>query len=201
GLVGGIGSGKSAVARWLADRCNLTLIDGDEIGHAALNLPGVKSQLSTRFGQAVFDETGEIDRSALARQVFGTTPVQKQARHDLESIVHPHIRSTISETIRRARTSNGVTGVLLDAAVLLEAGWQDVCDCVVFVDASDAVRRQRVAEGRGWNGEDLARRESSQLPLDEKRRRADFIIANNSTVESAGRQLEKILNRIRTSSV
>lgn len=201
GLVGGIGSGKSALARRLAERRHLTLIHGDEIGHAALRLQSVKAELASRFGNAIIGKDGEVDRGALAARVFGDTPEHTAARRDLEAVVHPHIRSTISETITKARTSHGVDGVLLDAAVLLEAGWEDVCDCVVFVDASDEVRRKRVAETRGWNAAELARRESSQLSLDEKRRRADIVIDNNCDLEPAVRELEKILNQMRSTNV
>ena len=201
GLVGGIGSGKSSVARWLADRRHLQIINADEIGHAALRLQDIQSQLAKRFGNTIFNESGDIDRSSLAALVFGSAPEQQTGRRDLEAIVHPYIRSTISETIDAARTSNRVEGVILDAAVLLEAGWEDVCSCVVFVDSTKENRRERVLQARGWSAGELEKREASQLSLEEKRQRADFVIANNTDIATAGRELEKILNQIHTSGV
>jgi dephospho-CoA kinase len=79
--------------------------------------------------------------------------------------------------------------VLLDAAVLLEAGWHQRCDAVVFVDASPAVRQRRVATRSGWSLEELQKREASQLDLEEKRRRSDLTISNELDDSQGGQQL------------
>lgn len=193
GLVGGIGSGKSAVARWVAERRNTPVIDGDAAGHQALLLPEVTSQIRKHFGTEVFDDAGLVDRSALAKLVFGAGDSHRQAKETLESIVHPVIRRVISETIDNLRTSNSPPeAILLDAAVLLEAGWENVCSAVVFIDTPFEQRRQRVAS-RGWSADELEKREASQLPLSEKRSRADFVVPNDAELERAGKQLEEIV--------
>ena len=133
-----------------------------------------------------------IDRSALARQVFGDHREQVAARHDLEQIVHPEIGRRITVEVALA-TANGRAAVLLDAAVLLEAGWRQLCDLVVFVDTPDSIRLTRVQNNRNWTEDELRRREASQWSLDRKRQEADFVITNDRDLEYAGRQLLEML--------
>lgn len=201
GLIGGIGSGKSSVARTLAARRNVAVVDVDAIGHRALEIEAVKSALRSRFGEQIFDESGSIIRSQLATLVFGSDAASRAARHDLEQIVHPVIAQEISKTVNRWQQSGNAEAVFLDAAVLLEAGWRNVCDAVVFIDSPLKQRRQRVADSRGWSPEELTRRESSQLSLAEKEKQADFVVRNDSTLDDAAKQLEEILNRIVAKSV
>lgn len=189
------------MAKWLADRRNVAVIDADAAGRQVLEQPSIQAALRREFGSRVFDREGRVDRSAVARMVFGNAPQQVAARRKLEEIVHPGIQRAISETLEAVRASNGVEAVVLDAAVLLEAGWQNVCQAVVFVDAPLSRRRERVAEGRNWTSEELQRREASQMDLAEKRRRADFVIENDSTIDDAGQQLEQVLNRLLQSGV
>lgn len=194
GIVGGIGSGKSAVTRWVAQHANVIVIDADQVGHQVLKWQNVKEALRQRFGPDIFDASGEIQRGALARQVFGNGDGQRSARHDLERIVHPAIEQQIVDLIAVA-VDDGRQAVLLDAAVLLEAGWQRRCDAVIFVDAPDAVRLRRVAARSGWSLEELQRRESSQLPLSEKKRLSNLVISNATDDSQGGQQLLDFLLR------
>ena len=114
----------------------------------------------------MFDDEGNVNRSALGRLVFGPDTSRQQSRSDLESIVHPRIREFLEGTIRETNSSKQSEAILLDAAVLFEAGWNDLCDAVVFIDTPEAVRLDRVVRGRGWNRRQLARREASQWPLE-----------------------------------
>lgn len=196
GLVGGIGSGKSSVAAWLAARRNVAVLDGDEAGHRVLARPDVKQQLRKQFGDSIFDEQGAVNRGALAKMVFGPTPEQRQARTRLERIVHPAIRELLSERINEFRNSHHVEAVLLDAAVLFEAGWNDLCDAVVFIDAPDSDRLKRVVQSRGWTEKALGDREASQLSLDVKRSKSTETVENRGDVSNAGGRLEQILNGI-----
>ncbi|MEI8018846.1 MAG: dephospho-CoA kinase, partial [Schlesneria sp.] len=165
GVVGGIGSGKSAVANWVAAHANVAVIDADKLGHDALKSATVKDALFHRFGSVIFGAGGFIDRSVVAKLIFGNSPEQRAARHDLEQIVHPEIGRRITEDVFLA-TNNGRAAVLLDAAILLEAGWRQLCDLVVFVDSPDEIRLSRVEKNRNWTGDELRRREASQWSLD-----------------------------------
>ncbi|WP_010584170.1 dephospho-CoA kinase [Schlesneria paludicola] len=188
GIVGGIGSGKSAVANWVAERAKLTVLNADALGHLALRAETVKQALCQRFGDSILGSDGEIVRAALAQQVFGNDASHQKARQDLEQIVHPEIHRQIMAGVDAAIVANQ-DAVLLDAAILLEAGWRTRCDLVVFIDTPDEIRLSRVKENRGWSEEELRRRESSQWSLMEKRRESDLIIANDRDLDHAGQQL------------
>ena len=192
GIIGGIGSGKSAVAQWVASQSNVGVIDADQLGHDVLMETDIKQALRAHFGDDIFGPQGEVQRGVLARRVFGDSDRHRAARHDLEQIVHPEIERRIVDEIVRAGQS-GNEAVLLDAAVLLEAGWQQRCDAVVFVDIPDDVRLRRVQQRSGWTAEELQRREASQLSLSEKRKCSDAIVSNADEVSVAGQQLLNFL--------
>ena len=194
GVVGGIGSGKSAVTNWVAAHANVLVIDADKLGHEVLQHDSVKTALRSRFGDGIFDQSGNIIRGALARHVFGSDPEHEVARQDLQRISHPVIEKQVVNLIHQAEL-DGREGVLLDAAVLLEAGWREQCDAVVFVDASEAVRLRRVAARSGWPQEELRRREASQLPLAEKKRLSNAVISNESDDSHGGQELLDFLCR------
>jgi dephospho-CoA kinase len=192
-IVGGIGSGKSSVARWVAARHDdVSLINGDEIGHEVLTESAVRDAIRKRFGEPVFNADGQINRKALGQIVFGSGRDEHSARDDLERIVHPRIRETIAERIATSAAA-GQRAVLLDAAVLFEAGWNDLCHAVVFIDVPRDERYARLREIRGWDDAETERRESSQASLQSKRSQSQFIVDNSGSVDAAGRQLEEIL--------
>ncbi len=196
GLIGGIGGGKSEVAALFRER-GAVVIDADAVGHELLKDPAVLGRIADRFGERVLAGAGRqgssapaIDRKALGAIVFAD-PV---ARRDLESILHPRMRSWFLEVIESELRAGGGTDhlVVLDAAVLLEAGWDDLCDLIVFVDAPLAERMRRVEERRGWSREMLEARERAQWPNDLKRRRADVVITNDAGVETLQREVERV---------
>jgi dephospho-CoA kinase len=191
--VGGVGSGKSAVVRALGG-VHLHVIDADSIGHQQLLIPGVHQKLVQQFGQQITNAAGEIDRPKLAALVFGDSPEQQQAREQLNHIVRPGIRCEILKQLENIPPD--ATAVILDAALLLEAGWQQLCDAVIFIDTPVAVRQQRVAAARGWSSTELSRREASQWPLDRKRAASSYVIDNSTSLSAAATQLRLILNQI-----
>jgi dephospho-CoA kinase len=189
GLLGGIGSGKSQVAAALAQH-GARIIAGDQLGQAALRDPDIRARVVSRWGQGVLDESGEIDRRRLAAIVFAD-PAQRKA---LEAITHPWIRQRIHAEVEEARHDPHVTLIVLDAAVMLEAGWNDVCDSLVYVDAPREVRRERVARQRGWSETEVEAREQAQLPLTEKAVRADHVLNNSASLEHLNRQVNDLLH-------
>ncbi|MFM7590372.1 MAG: dephospho-CoA kinase [Isosphaeraceae bacterium] len=207
GLIGGIGSGKSTIARKLAD-LGATVIDADSVGHALLNQGPVQEVLVRRFGPDILappDETGSrlIDRRVLGTIVFS----DESARKVLEEAMHPRMRTTFERVISRvARQVFPKPGalklpppvIILDAAVLYEAGWDDMCDYVIFIDASRKDRLRRVKEHRNWETEELDRREAAQWPVDLKRNQADFVIKNPDGVDPAtlDAEIAKVWQRI-----
>lgn len=189
GLIGGIGSGKSQVARELVKRGG-KLISGDELGHEALRQPEVRDRVVKRFGPGILGTDGEIVRPRLGALVF-TDPVELAA---LEAIVHPWIHARLRKEVDSARNDPAVRFVILDAAVMMEAGWHEVCDKILFVDAPEEVRLQRVAERRGWTAAELHAREARQMPLTDKASRADHGIDNSGSLEHLSRQVDALLH-------
>ncbi|HVJ67257.1 MAG TPA: dephospho-CoA kinase [Caulifigura sp.] len=196
GVVGGIGSGKSAVCRWVAERdSSIRVIDADRDGHRALEIPSVKADLLKAFGAGIFGSDGSLVRAALAHRVFGDTLDRQAARQQLEGIVHPAIARLCDDQLSELSSSGQTAAVLIDAALLLEAGWRGRCDAVVFVDTPRNLRLERV-HARGWTEDELARREASQWPLERKKAEADFVVDNSLTLDNAGGQMYEYIQRL-----
>ncbi len=191
GIVGGIGAGKSTVAAEFAV-CGCTLIDGDAIGYELLGKSEVQAELRRQWGDGIFREDGGVDREALGKKVFGAP----DALERLNRIMHPRIRRRIAEQIAAAQTEPNARAIVLDAAVLFEAGWDDMCTHLVFVRAPDELRRQRACEARGWNDATWTQREKSQISLDMKANRCDDTIDNSSTVSCLREQVRLLLDQI-----
>lgn len=196
GIVGGIGSGKSSVPRKLSERRALRILDADKIGHELLNDQTVKDEIRNKFGPDVFDSDGNISRPSLAGVVFGDSARNQQDRKTLNEILHPKIRKEIRRQIEHANQDASTEAVILDAALLLETGWDQECNTVVFVDVPRPVRQQRVVENRGWTPEELTKREKNQLPVNEKKSRCDHSIDNGGALNDAAEALETILDTL-----
>jgi dephospho-CoA kinase len=190
GIVGGIGSGKSAVADALRSLGGFLVI-ADRLGHEALLQPDIKAKLRERWGDAILDEHGDIDRKKIAAIVFADAAKLRF----LEAQVFPHIENRIIQEIALARSKDEINFIILDAAIMIETGWHRHCDKVLFVDAPRPLRLARLKEKRGWSEEELDRREKMQMPLEEKMNRADAVIVNDGDFEKVVRQVKETLVR------
>ena len=190
GLIGGVASGKSAVARCFTD-CGAALLDADRVGHEVLREPAVIEQLVARWGPTILTEAGEINRSAVAKVVFA--PGNEAERAFLNSVSHPRIAARLAAELDRLRAAKH-PAVVLDAALLLEAGWDHLCDQIVFV-AVPLEQRLARARSRGWDADELARREATQLPLDEKKRRSTICIDNSGTLADLQARIERLADQ------
>lgn len=190
GLVGGIGAGKSSVASILGSM-NFLVVDADRDAKAALDLPEVRDQLVRWWGRRILAADGRVDRAVVAEIVFAD-PTQ---RARLEGVVHPIVKAGRASLIARA-SAEGRAGAVIDAPLLFEAGSEKECDVVMYVDAPEEVRRQRV-RARGWSDGEFDRREKAQLPLEVKRRRADIIVSNASDVTSLESEVRRGLMKAR----
>ena len=191
GLTGGIGAGKSTVARLLEDG-GVRVIDSDHLNHEELKDPAVIAKLVEWFGGSICAADGSIDRAELAEVVFG----DPEARARVEGLLHPRIDRRRRVLLAQHNRDASVQAIAIDSPLLYEAGLDAICDLTVFVDAPADQRRRRVASERGWSTEELARREKSQKPLDSKRAVADHIVVNNSGRDELRRRVEKLLSEL-----
>jgi dephospho-CoA kinase len=129
--------------------------------------------------------------------VFGSELERQSARQALEQIVHPAIGQLLQAQIQTAQQEAACEVILLDAAILLETGWRQYCNAVVFVDVPETQRLERVKKTRGWTSEEFFARESSQLPVESKRRQSDHVVDNSGPLESAITQLKQICTQIK----
>jgi dephospho-CoA kinase len=191
GLTGGVASGKSFVARCF-EELGAGRIDADQVAHDILKDASVISQVTDRWGDRLLETNGNINRKRLGKIVFGA-PDDSELDH-LESIMHPKIRLRIREQMKRLRDSAAVELLVLDIPLLFEGGYDQHCDYVIFVDANFAIRQQR-AKNRGWPDDELAKRESRQLPVEDKKLRSDVVIDNSGSKESTAKQLAEFCQR------
>ncbi len=192
GVVGGIASGKSFVTEQLQSH-GAVILDADRIGHEVLLRESVKQALREEWGDAVFDSAGEVDRKQLAEIVFD--PAEPERLEQLERITHPLIAAQLQQEIDRLANSEGVNVLVLDAPVMVKAGWHVLCDLIVFVEASLEQRLARVVE-RGWSAEMLHNREAMQAGIDKKRQISKHVIDNNGTLEDAINQVRELWDGI-----
>lgn len=192
GLTGGIGSGKSTVARMLADR-GAVVFDADELARRAVD-PGTPGQLAViqRFGPGVLSPDGSIDRQELGRLVFR----DDLARRDLEAVVHPEVFRLLNEGLDPYRETDRVA--VFDAPLIVEAGFHEACDVLVVVTAPADTRISRIV-GQGRLTEQQARaRITAQASDEEKERLADFVIRNDGDVGDLERVVEVVWQELRS---
>jgi dephospho-CoA kinase len=194
GLVGGIGSGKSTVAAAFAGHGGRVIV-ADELGHEALRQPEIKTKVVARWGRDVLDGDGEVDRRKIARIVFAKENASGDELRALESMVFPYIGRRIHEEIHKAEADPTIRLLVLDAAVMLEAGWNNACDRLVYVHTPRPERLRRLQVGRGWSPKEVEDREAAQLSLTEKVTRADRVVDNSGSPDAVAAQVETLLSQ------
>lgn len=189
GLTGGIGAGKSTVARLLAER-GATVLDADVAARevVAAGSDGLAA-VAAEFGAGVLAADGTLDRPALARIVFG----DEARRAALNAIVHPRVRAWMG---RRAAEAAPGSIVVQDIPLLVETGLADRFDLVVVVDAPDAVRIGRLVRDRGMAEDEARARIAAQLPRDQRLAAADVVISNEGPVADLTRQVDDLWDRL-----
>ena len=172
GLTGGIGAGKSTVSLGLAER-GAVVVDADAIVRE-LQQPGTQvfKEMEERFGPGILDESGQLDRAAVADLVF----TDATALADLGAIVHPRVHEEIARRIEEQSTTDSV--VILDVPLLVESGWEDLRGTIV-VDLDPEVAIARLIEFRGFSEQDARNRIAKQASRSERLARADFVIDNH----------------------
>ena len=187
GLTGGIGAGKTAVATLLAER-GAYVVDADRVGHEVYR-PGSEGfrQVVAAFGPGIVAPDGTIDRRALGAIVFADPAALRR----LNAIVHPLIGAEVAERIGAARAGGRDVPIVVEAAVLLEAGWQRLVDRIWVVSTSRENAIARVMASRDLSRGEVERRLAAQMPEAERRRAADLVIENDGTPAALRAKVEE----------
>ncbi len=194
GLTGGICSGKSTVSQFLAE-LGAVIIDADKVGHVAFK-PGTDAwrEVATAFGKGILAPDGEVDRKKLSEIVFENY----EALSRLNKIMHPRIFEMVKKQIEDYRRK-GDTVVVLEATLLVEAGWKPLVDEVWLTVASEATALKRLKERSGLSEkEGLARIRSQPLP-EERIKHADVVIDTDCTLEELKARVRELWRRLNVS--
>lgn len=195
GVLGGIASGKSEVARLLAGDDGVVLDADREVAELYAE-PAFRTELRALFGPGVLGKDGSVDRARLAEVAFGSP----ESRRRLEALVHPRVRARLAGRLERARAECRPV-IVLDVPLLLENETEhrlpEACDALIFVDAPPTERDARAVARRGWASGEVARREALQMPLERKRARAQHVILNDGDRAGLERSVRELRARLR----
>jgi dephospho-CoA kinase len=190
GLTGGIASGKSTVSAMLAEQ-GAEVIDADHIARQVV-MPGTPAWCKIRdhFGPGVLHPDGQIDRQALADIVFA----DKTKLALLNEITHPAIFARIADRLEEHHDQDVV--VVLDAALLIEAGLSEGVDVVIVVHSPQEIQLERLA-AKGMGERDASDRIAAQLAPEKRLARADIVIDNSGSLEKLGRRVDEVWQELR----
>ncbi len=191
-ITGGIGSGKNTVGEQFV-KLGAKVIDSDAIVHYLYESDeSLRRELLTAFGPSIMDNNGGIDRKKLAQQVFNCD----KTRERLNSIVHPIVRTEIQNKINALSKKTDVKCIVVLVPLLIEANMMDDFDKVLLVVADKNIRIDRVKQRSGLTEKEIKARIHAQMPDQEKKRFAHFVVNNNGTLKETEKQIELIYNNV-----
>ena len=191
GVLGGVASGKSTVAAEFG-KLGCAVVDADAIAHQLLAEDRVRGELVRLFGLEIVDASGRIDRKKLADTAFS----DRERLRALENVIHPRVLQRTEELIRQYNQEPHVKAIVLDMPLLVEVGWAQRCDKVVFVACDRRRRMERAKAKKLLDESDIKIRENFQISLDRKVGLADNTIDNNSDFSALVRQTKDIFSDI-----
>jgi dephospho-CoA kinase len=154
--------------------------------------PAIANELRNRWGSEVFHAEGQINRKAIAQKIFS----DQSQRRWLEQLLHPWVARLRDKQMSQAVNNPQIPAFVWDTPLLCEAGLAGQCDALVYVETPFNIRLQRVGQSRGWDREELIRRENLQWPLDKKREISEYVVDNTADAEYARGQVNELLSRI-----
>lgn len=191
GLTGGIGSGKSEVAKRLLER-GLPVVNADQLARLAVapGSPGL-AQIAERFGSELLSASGELDRAGLALRVFSDA----EARRALDAIVHPIVRQLAAEHFQ-AIAERGEPLACYEVPLLYEVGLERTLTPVVVVNSPEPLIRARLKARDGFSDAQIEARIAAQMPLGEKVRRADYVLENDGSLAQLRQRADTVFDAL-----
>ena len=191
-ITGGAGTGKSEVIKMLQQNFGGCVIMSDEVARELMQKGNISYQLIVEyFGRDILMDDGEIDRKKLADHVFNN----KEALEKLNSMTHPYVKEEIRKLIAEAEASGECRFVALESAILLECGYEDICDEFWYVYTKPEIRRQRMKETRNYSDEKVDSVMRNQQPDEVFFEQCSFVIKNNTTLSDVYAQLKEKLDQ------
>jgi len=190
GITGGVGAGKSRVLTYLSEHYNCRVIMADEAAHM-LEEPGQRcfEPLKALLGEQILSPDGRIDRQKMASRIFGDAGI----RESVNRIVHPAVKEYLLEQIARERMEKKHDYLFIEAALLIEEGYERFVDELWYIHADATVRRQRLKDTRGYTDEKIDSILKSQLPEEVFYEHCRVVIENSKTLADVYQQIDKEL--------
>ena len=196
GITGGVGAGKSAVLDYLATKPGVRVMLADEIAHELME-PGTDcyEQIRQAFPEHdIYKEDGHFDRIKLAKVIFS----DENKRAGMNGIVHPAVKAYVIAEAKRERQEGTLALLVLEAALLIEEHYDEICDELWYIYADEEVRKERLIEGRGYSEKKVREIMANQLSEDEFSSHCDFEIDNSGDFEETKKQLDHRMKRYET---
>lgn len=193
GITGGVGCGKSFIMEQLQERYQAGIILTDLVAHDLIEPGGISYQeIVSCFGTKILQSDGKINRQALGAIVFK----DKESLLKLNSITHPNVKKEVIRRIEEMKRAKEVSIIMVEAALLIEEHYDEICDELWFIDASDEVRIKRLMEKRGYTKEKCLSIMSNQLQRERFLEHCERVIYNDKTKEDAIAQLDAIMKEV-----
>lgn len=181
GVTGGVGAGKSTVLHMLKELCRCEIIMADDVAKELMNYGQSLCDTALRlFGTKAYDENKELDRAYIASKIYADETLKTQ----WTDVVHPAVNKHILDKISKAGISEKYDFVFIEAALLIENGYDSICDELWYVYASEDVRRDRLKKSRGYSDARITGIFDSQMKEEEFRKYCDFIIDTGISMEN-----------------
>lgn len=188
GITGPSGAGKGAVSEYMRTAHGFKVIDADKVYHNIISAPSdCVSELADKFGNEIINENGGVDRKALSKLVFGEE--NKDKLFVLNNITHKYVVSEINGLIDKY-AKDGEAVCVIDAPLLIEAGIDEMCDCVIAVTAPKELRAKRIAARDGIDEESAMLRINSQKPDRFYEEGCDFNLQNTLLLKDIGKLVD-----------
>ncbi len=194
GITGGVGAGKSEVLKWIAQMCSCRIIIADEAAHVVKE-PGAEcyQPLLELLGQSILKDDGTIDKQKMAVKIFEEH--SENRLRQVNQIIHPAVKRYILSEIEQERSMGQVDYFFIEAALLIEDGYVEICDELWYIYADRAVREQRLRESRGYSAEKIAGIMEAQSDDATFRKYCRAVIDNSGAAEHTKEQIRILLRR------
>lgn len=190
GITGGVGAGKSEILSYIKKHYKCEIYLADEVAHL-IKRKGERcyDRLVELLGQDVLESSGEIDKRKMASVIFSSEELLKK----VNDIVHPEVRCYLEDRILEARSNPQIELLFIEAALLIEAGYEELLDEMWYIFADEKVRKKRLRENRGYSEEKIEQIIGAQLSEEEFRAACDFVIDNSGELSDSYKQIDEKL--------